>query len=75
MAHSPALRSAVEDLFDALSEVPSPVRCKRCGSGMLYLDATFFSSGGRFWTLPLPVCPKCDLKNDTAEFVSMPGAF
>jgi hypothetical protein len=72
MNHSPTLRSAVEDLFEALSELPSPVRCNRCGSGLLHLDATFFSPGGKVWTVPLPVCPKCDLKEDTSHFVPLP---
>jgi hypothetical protein len=33
------------------------------------LDTTFFSPGqtGHIWTVPLPVCPKCDLKEDTAQ--------
>jgi hypothetical protein len=72
MNHSLTLRSAVEDLFDTLSDLPSPVRCNRCGSELLHLDATFFSTGGKVWTVPLPVCPKCDLKEDLAHFIPLP---
>jgi len=72
MDQSSATRSKVEELFDTLSAQPSPVRCNKCGSSLLSLDATFFWPGGKVWTVPLPVCSKCDLKNDTAKFVSVP---
>jgi hypothetical protein len=35
----------------------------------MQLDTTFFSSGGKIWTGALPVCPRCDLKDDTARFI------
>jgi len=61
MDESPTLRSAAEDLFDNLTVLPPPIKCSRCDSGLLHLNATFFSSGGKVWTIPLPICPKCDL--------------
>lgn len=58
---------------DTLSANP-PSHCPKCGSDMLYVSTTFFTTGpdGKMWVVPLPVCPKCDLKEDTARFV--PGA-
>ncbi len=65
------MHSAIDNLFDTISSEPPHGRCFKCGSKMMHLDATFFSPGpsGKIWTVPLPVCPKCDLKNDTAKFV------
>jgi hypothetical protein len=39
---------------------------------MMHLETTFFSPGpsGKIWAVPLPVCPKCDLKEDAVRFVS-----
>jgi hypothetical protein len=39
---------------------------------MMHLHTTFFTTGpmGRIWAVPLPVCPKCDLKQGTKLFVS-----
>jgi hypothetical protein len=31
------------------------------------METTFFSLGEQFWTIPLPVCPKYDLKEDPAK--------
>jgi hypothetical protein len=65
----PNLYGAVENLFDSLAAQPSATQCLRCGSELMYLETTFLSLGGKIWTLPLPVCPRCDLKTDTAQFV------
>ena len=36
--------------------------CFRCGSLMKHLEATFFIwKGDRSWSIPLPLCPKCDV--------------
>lgn len=66
------LHSALDNLFDSLTSEPPRERCSKCGSKMMHLDATFFSSGpsGKVWTVPLPVCPHCDLKEDTVNFVA-----
>src|ERR1700720_2582999 len=69
MHASPILRSAVEHLFNRLSAKPSPPQCRKCSSKLMQVDTTFFSSGGKIWTVALPVCPRCDLKNDTARFI------
>jgi hypothetical protein len=58
---------AAEDLFNTLSALPPLIHCPKCGFKLLHLDATFFSQNGKVWTLPLPVCPKCDLKQDAAR--------
>ena len=59
MSHS-NLRSKIECIFDGLS----PTRCAKCGCKMMSLGATFFTPGpqGKIWAVPLPVCPKCYLK-------------
>jgi hypothetical protein len=31
----------------------------KCGTELLHLDATFFSDGGKVWTLPVPFCSTC----------------
>ena len=64
----PKLYNAVENLFDSLAAEPSPTQCHKCGSELMFLETTFLSLGGKIWTLPLPVCPRCDLKTDTARF-------
>jgi hypothetical protein len=62
----------IDDLFDVLAVEPPRSLCRKCGSKMMYLDTTFLSPGasGKVWIIPLPVCPKCDLKEDTARFIS-----
>src|ERR1700676_331222 len=69
MHASPILRAAVEHLFKRLSAKPSPAQCRKCSSQLMQLDTTFFSSGGKIWTVALPVCPRCELKDDTARFI------
>jgi len=66
----PDLPPHVKELFDTLTSLPTPEYCRHCGSKLLNVDTTFFSRGEKFWTVPLPVCPKCDLKEDTATFIS-----
>jgi hypothetical protein len=36
---------------------------------MISVDAMFFTPGGKTWNVTLPICPHCELKNDTATFV------
>src|SRR5437660_1338987 len=45
---------SVGDFFNTLSTLPRLLRCRRCGSKLLHLDATFFSQSRKVWTLPLP---------------------
>ena len=60
---SPSISStvvqSVEELFDALSALPPLVHCRKCGSRVLLMNATFFSYGGKVWNLWLPVCTNC----------------
>ncbi len=51
---------SVEELFAALSALPRLTYCRKCGTELLHLDATFFSYGGKVWTLPLPFCSNCN---------------
>jgi hypothetical protein len=53
---------SVEELFDALSALPRLTRCRKCGTELLHVDATFFASSGKVWTLPLPFCSNCARK-------------
>jgi hypothetical protein len=63
------VRVAVEQLFDALATAPMPPQCPKCSARTISVDATFFAPGGKTWNVMLPVCPRCDLKKDTATFV------
>jgi hypothetical protein len=71
MSESSAIQAAIKDLFEALSAEPSRALCTKCGSNMVHLDITFFMSGPseQVWSIPLPVCARCDLKQETARFV------
>ena len=71
MAESQELPPRVKALFDTLMALPTPDQCRKCGSKLMHVETTFFSVGERFWTVPLPVCPMCDLKGDPAKFVPM----
>jgi hypothetical protein len=64
---------SVEEIFDTLAALPPLLRCKECGSELLHLDTTFFSEQGKAWTLPLPVCPNCDGKEEDGEAHSRRG--
>jgi hypothetical protein len=63
MSHS-SLHSKIECIFDGLSLESPPSRCAKCGCKMMSLSATFFTPGpqGKIWAVPLPVCPRCYLK-------------
>ena len=69
MSDSSEVPPHVKKLFDSLTMLPSQVYCPKCGSKMLLVETTFFSLGEQFWTIPLPVCSMCDLKEDTARFI------
>jgi len=69
MSQPSELPPHVKELFDSLTALPSAVHCSKCGSKMLQVETTFFSLGEQFWTIPLPVCTVCDLKEDTARFI------
>jgi hypothetical protein len=59
---------SVEELFDALSALPRLTRCRTCGTELLHVDATFFSYGGKVWTLPLPFCSYCARKEHVTTY-------
>ncbi len=65
-----SVRVAVEQLLDSLADVPMAAACHKCGSPKISVGATFFALGGKTWKVSLPACPYCDLKQDTATFVS-----
>jgi len=68
---SPTVCAAVEGLLDSLAEELPKFHCTKCGSNLSHVEVTFSSQvpTGKIWTVPLPVCPKCDLKEDTAKVV------
>ena len=57
---------SVEELFDALSALPRLTNCRKCGTALLHVDATFFSPNGKVWTLPLPFCSNCNREEAVA---------
>jgi hypothetical protein len=59
-------RSA-QEIFDDLFVLPHETQCRKCGMELLHMEATFLSEKGNVWTLPLPVCPKCDLKEEISK--------
>ena len=71
MSELEQLPPRVKALFDTLLALPTPEQCRKCGSKLMHVETTFFSLGEKFWTVPLPVCPMCDLKGDPAKFVPM----
>ncbi len=61
---------SVEELFDALSALPRLTHCRKCGTALLHVDATFFSSSGKVWTLPLPFCSNCAREEQVAKYAA-----
>ena len=61
---------SVEELFDTLSALPRLTRCRKCGTELLHVDVTFFSYGGKVWTLPLPFCSYCVRKEHVATYAA-----
>ena len=61
----------VRDLIKTLTTKLIRGKCRECGSKLIHVDTTFFTPGptGRVWTVAVPVCPRCDLKDDTARLV------
>jgi hypothetical protein len=70
MSQSKELPPHIKELFDKLSTLPKPEQCGKCGSKLMHMETTFFSQGEQFWTIPLPVCPKCDLQENPAKLIS-----
>jgi hypothetical protein len=70
--HQP--RSA-QEIFDALSVLPRQTQCRKCGMELLHIDATFLSETGNVWTLLLPVCPRCDLKEEASKVLRVAKDF
>lgn len=62
----------IQDFVDSLRVSASTSRvCKRCGLTMTTVDATFsLWSKDCSWTIPLPVCPECDLTPEMLKFAS-----
>jgi hypothetical protein len=69
MSQSNELPPHIKEIFDTLSSLPKPEACEHCGSKLMQIETRFFSMGEQSWTVPLPVCAKCDLKGDTAKFI------
>jgi len=61
---------SVEELFTVLSAMPSMTHCRKCGSELLHVDATFFLYSGKTWTLPLPFCSRCNDVEDCMKHAS-----
>ena len=53
---------SIEEFLTAQSLRPSLTQCPRCNAVLLYPTGTFFLlDEERSWTIPLAVCPNCDL--------------
>ena len=68
----PEIMEEVQRLIDSLCARGRTIgACKRCGSAMLLADATFsLWEGDRSWSVPLPLCPKCDLASEVLNSIS-----
>jgi hypothetical protein len=66
------IRGEIQDFLDSLRMSASTSRvCKRCGFTITTIDATFsLWSNDCSWTVPLPVCPKCDFTPEMLKFAS-----
>ena|ERR1700674_4142025 len=62
----------VEELFDGLSALPPLLHCRKCGSRLLQMNATYFSYGGKVWDLPIPVCTNCEPTQFSPERADVP---
>jgi hypothetical protein len=63
----------IENLLDGLSHKPwQNELCSHCGSLLQYIDGKFFLLGenDKGWNIPLPVCPKCDLRLEELKIAS-----
>jgi hypothetical protein len=68
------LPAHVKKLMATLAALPVQERCSKCGSKLLHIETALFSAGsnGKVRTLPMPVCPKCDLNGNIARFIPPP---
>ena len=60
----------VKELFDAIAALPTLEQCRKCEAKLLHMDTTFYAENDKFFTIPLPVCPECDLKGYAMRFNS-----
>jgi hypothetical protein len=66
---SPKLRSALDSLSNLM--IQGPVRCDRCGSAMIPVNARLRLHGGQGqWNFRLPLCGGCDY--EALEALSSP---
>jgi hypothetical protein len=66
---SPKLRSALDNLSNL--RIQGPVRCDRCGSAMIPVNARLRLHGGQGqWNFNLPLCGECDY--EALEALSSP---
>ncbi len=72
----PATVEEIQELFESLSAGGRTIRfCRKCSSAMLFADAMFcLWEGDRSWSVPVPVCPKCDLTLEITNSISQNSA-
>ena len=57
-------RQPLETFLAIQSALPPKTNCSRCNGVLLLMEGTFFFLGvEKSWTVPMPVCPNCDLKD------------
>jgi hypothetical protein len=52
-----------ERILDVLSALPPPLHCQNCGSAVIHQDTTL-SYNGKVSKIQLPICPKCNQKDE-----------
>ena len=52
-----------ERILEVLSASPPPLHCQNCGSAVIHRNATL-SYTGKVVIIQLPVCPKCNQKDE-----------
>jgi hypothetical protein len=57
-------RQPLEDFLAMQSALPPKTHCSSCNAVLLLMEGTFFFlDSEKSWTVPMPVCPNCDLKD------------